>query len=64
LLPEKQADYERQGFFQRFADLLGFSSRHCKADYPTDSDLVLFLESNRFKFRHDFANFENSDLLK
>lgn len=64
LLPEKQDKHEGQGFIKRIAGLLKYSSRHCQADDPAQADVVLFMESNRFKSRHDFASFEKSDLLK
>lgn len=63
LLPENQAIYEGQGYIKRVGDLLEHSNRHCHVNDPAEADIILFLESNRFKSQHDFASFSQSELL-
>ena len=63
LLNEPHEDWEGKGFIRRIGDILSFSSRHFQVDDPNTADAVLFLESNRFKSRHDITCFRKTELL-
>lgn len=64
LLPEAHEKHEGQGYIQRVSDLLTYSSRHFAVNNPDEADVILFLESNRFKTRHHFSCFSESALLR
>ena len=63
LLNEQQEEYEGDGFVHRISSLISYSSRHTEVYDPSSADAVVFLESNRFKSRHDFGFFQKTDLL-
>ena len=57
-LNEPQEDWEGENFIQRISSLICHSSRHSQVYNPSLADVVLFLESNRFKSRYDLDLFQ------
>lgn len=63
-LNEPHESWEGEGFVARIRFLLGYSRHHCEVLDPDEADAVVFLESNRFKSRHDIDLFARTDLLR
>jgi hypothetical protein len=63
-LEEYQNDWEGDNFIRRVGEILTSSLRHFQVDHPNLADVILFLESNRFKSQHDFSCFQKTSLLQ
>ena len=63
-LNEPQESWEGDGLIARISMLLRHSHRHYEVNCAEEADVVVFLESNRFKSRHNFDLFSNTELLR
>ena len=64
ILNEPHESWEGPSFLARVSHLLSFSARHSEVANPDLADAIVFLESNRYKSRHDLACFTGTDLLR